>query len=522
MKQLFRAIKSLQMSVNKISPISIKKIITYLIIICALLPGTRLIYIEPESPTFYFIKYFVIGGVVISGVLFYIKSKRNENSLLYFLQLTLSTAFIPDYQLHYIFLLLTIVLFNKKLILPFNSIFKVIYILIAWAIFSYLINQFIEFNPLSFPIYFLTFFLPFIYLGLFYLNSKVYYHELVKFFLDLNLIVVGIIILQSLFLTQLHPDYWNGGTPNAHIAAAYLSIAFVLSITSFKSIKDLSFTKNFRRTTIAVITFPILFLVDAKYFFVLNLLITAFYFLAISDLSRKIKAAIVGIFAIITVIFFSTPSNPIPISILTLKSQEYNLNVVNLKFINSPKDQLLKAVFKLPLEYPLTFILGSGPGTFLSRADYTQYSIANKNKTVKFNEGREKINFKSEIAVKDTWIRKKYANGFFESTYDPGSFYNRKSGLISMYFELGIIGLVLFIFFYLQIAKKAITNPRFENDKDYRAIAILCFLFVIMNYFTHWFEYQNYSIIQYGIMGILLARISTNQTKESSNIEINI
>lgn len=510
------------MSFNKISPISIQKLITYLIIICALLPGTRLIYIEPESPTFYFIKYFVIGCVVISGVFFYTKSKKNENSLLYFLQLTLFTAFISDYQLHYIFLILIITLFNKKLILPFNSIFKLIYILISWAFFSYLINQFIEFNPLSFPIYFLTFFLPFIYLGLFYLNSKVYYHELVKFFQDLNLLVVGIIILQSLFLTRLHPDYWNGGTPNAHIAAAYLSIAFVLSITSFKSIKDFSFTKNFRRTTIAIITFPILFLVDAKYFFILNLLIVIIYFLAVSNISRQIKAIYVGIFAIIIVIFFSTPTNPIPISILTLKSQEYNLNEVNLKFMNSPKDQLLKAVFKLPLEEPFTFIFGSGPGTFLSRADYIQYTMAQKNKIVKFNEGREELNFKSTIAVRDTWIRKKYAKTLFESNYDPGSFYNRKSGLISMYFELGIIGLGLFFFFYFQMAKKTITNPRFENDNDYRAIAILCFLFIIMNYFTHWFEYQNYSIIQYGIMGILLARISTNQTEESSNIETNI
>ena len=91
--------------------------------------------------------------------------------------------------------------------------------------------------------------------------------------------------------------------------------------------------------------------------------------------------------------------------------------------------------------------------------------MSNGGKPVKYNEGRGNLSMETKIAVRDTWIRKMYAKSFFESNFDPGSFYNRKSGMISIYFEMGIVGLLLFLLFYLRIAKNALNNPNVQMKK---------------------------------------------------------
>ena len=491
------------MNLKLLSKNYILESLAYLGVVLTLFAGTNLVKIHAGSPAFFVIKISTI--VIVLGLASYFFYKQLTTN---YLKLSLFIAFTTDYHLQYAFLILTIILFNKKLLLPFNSYLKPIYLLLAWGVVSFAVNQFIEFNPLSFPLFLFTFFLPVIFFGLFYNNTGNSKNELIEFFLNLVMITSGFIVIQFFLQPNLHPDYWNGGTPNAHIAAAYISIAFILSITKLGRINRSLFPKYFREIIIAVITFPILFLVDAKYFFILTSAVLILYYLVFSHIDRKYKVMIVGALSIFTVFFFSTPSHSIPISLLTVRSNTYNLNQVNATFINSPKDQLLRAVFKLPMEYPFTFIFGSGPGTFLSRADFIQHNMGNGGKTIKYNEGRENLSLDTRIAVRDTWIRNTYAKSFFESDFDPGSFYNRKSGLISIYFEMGIIGLILFVLFYLRIMKNALKNEAALKNSDNRAAAALCILLIMVSYFSYWSEYQNFCIIQYGVMGILLAQTS--------------
>ncbi len=462
--------------------------------------GPSLKDLEDDHLIFYPIKYGLICLLLGLGIyFFYAKQIKN------YLKLTFFIPFTIDYQLHLAFIILTIVLFNKKLLLPFRSPLNSIYIFFLWGILSYIINQFIEFNPLSFPLFVFTFFIQFIFFSLFLVNADNIQDELLNFFLNLVSLTIGLITIQSVLQPAIHPDFWNGGTANAHIAAAYISIGFVICVLSLRGTSRLSLNNSLREIVLAVFSLPILFLIDAKYFLILLVIILPGYFIFTGGKKLKIAAAAFVILVMSILSISILKEKPLPLSILTFKLENYNFNTLSNSFKNSPKYQLLKSAFKLPFEEPLTFFLGSGPGTFLSRASFLQFSIGNKINSSSINNGREKIPYTSKYAVKSTWIRKKYAPNSFEENVDPGSLFNRRSGLISIYYEMGVIGLGLFIFIYFSIIKPALSTKPLLNKKYNVFIIPLAILFVTINYFSYWNEYWNFCIIQYGILGILLA-----------------
>lgn len=476
------------------------RILPYLGIFLVLISGSYIMNLSADSFFFNGLKYAVAAGLIALGINFYFKKDIGN-----FLKLTLFIAFTMDYKLHIIFIFAVLLLFNKKLLAPFNSALKPIYVLFGFGFFSYLVNQFVEVNILSFPLFTFTFFLPFIFFGLYYNYGNEFKDELISFFYNVVLIMTVVIILQVILHPKLHPDYWNGGTPNAHIAAAYLSIAFLMCTAKIMRLKKISFKENLRELTISIITLPILFLTDAKYFFLLTLFILIGFFIISPSISRRAKAFSVGVIAIMSVIFFSTPEKPIPISILTIHPNSYNFEKVNTEFQSSPKYKLLSAAVHLPVEEPLAFLIGSGPGSFISRAALLQFNLSNQENRKIYNYGRENVFFTSSIALGDTWMRSKYAKDAFPDNFDPGSLFNRRSGLISLFFELGIIGLSLFAWFHLGIIKSLLNKKTPANNKYKVEIILLVILFFTINYFSYWCEYPNYLIVQYGVLGILLA-----------------
>jgi hypothetical protein len=318
-----------------------------------------------------------------------------------------------------------------------------------------------------------------------------------------------IIFLQIIIHPDIHPDHWNGGTPNAHIAAVYIAVALIINIIKLERLDKPIIRLHYREIVISILGFLLLFLIDAKYFFILTLIILLLYFIFAPLISRKLKAFSFGILVLI-IFIFTTSDGPLPISVLTIHSNKYNMKKVNTAFTNSAKHQLAKASLALPFEEPLTFLIGSGPGTFISRAAYLQFNLG-KDTAFVFNESREKFSLSTKLAIKDTWIKKKYAPSAFYENFDPGSYLNRRSGLYSIYFEIGVIGLALFFLFYFGIFKSALKNISGLSDVSSRIIIALIPLFFIINYFSHWCEYHNYCIIQYGILGILLAPLKKSE-----------
>lgn len=457
----------------------------------------------------FLLKYGIFAFILLLSIYFFITNKTKN-----YLKTTLLIPFTIDYQLHLAFIVLTLLLYNKKLFLKFNSPLKPIYILFFWGLFSFLVNQFIEINLLSFPIFTFTFFISFIFFGLFTNLGLEFKDELVKFFYNLVLIMSAVIIMQIILYPDLHPDYWNGGTPHAHISAAYLSIAFIMSTIKLERIRTAPFRIYFREIITAAIALPILFLIDAKYFLVLTLVILIGYFFIFSFVSRKIKALSFGVLSLLIILFFSTPEKPLPLSLLTLNTSKYNLNRLNAKFKDSPREKLIEAAVKLPFEEPLVFLIGSGPGTFTSRAAYLQFNLANSSNDITYNYGREKINFTSKFAKKDTWIRSKYAKDAFYDKIDLGSLFNRRTGLISIYVELGIVGLGIFIFFHFYLIKSVLKEKNLPKTNLMLAVIPLTVLFLSINYFSYWCEYPNYCIIQYGILSLLLSEFNSTQVSQ--------
>ncbi len=453
-----------------------------------------------NSSILFLFKYGIFGLILLISIYFFIRKEINN-----YLKLTLFIPFTIDYKLHLAFIILTLLLYNKKLFLKFNSPLKPIYLLFFLGLLSFVINQFIEINLLSFPIFTYTFFISFIFFGLFTNFGLEFKDELINFFYNLVLIMSAVIILQIIIYPDLHPDYWNGGTPHAHIAAAYISIAFILSAVKLERIGTAPFNIYFREIILVIISLPLLFLIDAKYFLILTLIILVGYYFVFSFISRKIKAFSFVTLSLLVILFFSTPEKPLPLSLLTLNAHKYNINRLNAKFHDSPRHKLIQAAVKLPVEEPFVFLIGSGPGTFISRAAYLQFNLANSSNDITYNFGREKINFSFKFAKKDTWIRSKYAEDTFYHQDDAGSLFNRRTGLISIYFELGIIGLGTFIFFHFYLIKLVLKEKDLPRRNLMLAVIPLAVLFLTINYFSYWCEYPNYCIIQYGILGLLLS-----------------
>lgn len=487
----------------------IKTNLTYVAIFILFFFNSNINNIISNSSLLFLFKYGILGLILLLSIYFFITNKTKN-----YLKTTLFIPFTIDYQLHFAFIILTLLLYNKKLFLKFNSPLKPIYILFFWGLFSFLANQFIEINLLSFPIFTFTFFISFIFFGLFTNLGVEFRYELINFFYNLVLIMSAVIILQIILYPDLHPDHWNGGTPHSHISAAYLSIAFIMSTVKLERIRSAPFRIYYREIITAFTAIPILFLIDAKYFLVLTLVILIGYFFIFSFVSRKIKAFSFGILALLVILFFSTPEKPLPLSLLTLNTYKYNLNRLNAKFNDSPRHKLIQGAVKLPKEEPLVFLIGSGPGTFISRAAYLQFNIANFSNGITYNYGREKINFTSKFAKKDTWIRNKYAKDTFYDRIDLGSLFNRRTGLISIYFELGIVGLGIFIFFHFYLIKSVLKEKDLPKTNLMLAVIPLTVLFLSINYFSYWCEYPNYCIIQYSILSLLLSEFNTAQVSQ--------
>ncbi len=329
--------------------------------------GSGLVKIPVGSVLFYVIKFSILFGVLGLGIYFYYKQLTTH-----YLQLALFVPFTIDFHLHYAFIFLTIILFNKKLLLPWNSPLKPIYLLFIWGFISYVINQFIEFNPLSFPLFVATFFLPFILFSLFYINIKDgNWLEAMNFYLKIITTMLVIIFAQTILLWNLHPDFRDGGTNHAHMAGIYLSIGILLICYKYFQIKKISVYE----TTLIFAALIAMFFMDVKYIlFFLAISLVPFVYLLIKE-NYKIRIAFaVGIPAILLfwILFLD---GRIYHSVLSLEDQNYKVIDLAKNYPNSVKGKLITDYGKMIKEHPINAVFGTGPGTFLSYAAYLNSNV---------------------------------------------------------------------------------------------------------------------------------------------------
>lgn len=471
-----------------------KSILAYAGIFFVLFMGSGLVKIPVGTVWFYVIKFGIIAVVMGIGVSAWWKAKKNNLPPTTYLKLALFVPFTIDFHLHYAFIFLTIILFNKKLLLPWNSPLKPIYLLFIWGFISYVLNQFVEFNPLSFPLFVGTFFLPFIFFSFSYqYGNNEFLKEVTEFFVNVLLVMTVLIILQIMLLRDVHPDYWSGGTQNAHAAAALMTLGFILV---FNDLLKKDKTANKIKKLVLLFSAPILFyFIDAKVFlifiFFYTILILFFHF-AKSKTTRIIFFSS-GIVAVFVWLFIF--NGRIPISTLTSSEENYTLSSVLGNYSEMPKAKLFTSYIKLPFSDPLLFFIGSGPGTFISRASLLKYHISNEGTHLSITGKREKLIIPSGsifLPVR-TNLQNKFANIYDAKRFE--SFYNKKSTLFATMYEAGIIGFALLGWFFYRIW----TCVEKKNK-----IIILSFIILIMfiSYFNYWLEQTSFTIAVYLLFGL--------------------
>jgi hypothetical protein len=471
--------------------------------------GSGLVKIPVGSALFYIIKFGIILGVLGIGLWTWYKAKKNNpayrqagNPPTEYLKLALFVPFTIDFHLHYAFIFLTIILFNKKLLLPWNSPLKPIYLLFIWGFISYVVNQFIEFNPLSFPLFVITFFLPFIYLTLFYNNvSNDNMTQLFDFINSIVLIMTIIILMQTVILWGAHPDTRTGGTISAHYAAIFVSIAFMFAL--FNNEKLGTKFRLYKKRILLTIAFPLLFLIDAKYILLFLLLSVGLSFFIFRINKTYIKVGILGAIIIIILSWYNFTNGIIPLSGLVLNDVNFTVEKIYKKFSESPKAELLANAVTLPKTDPLVFLIGSGPGTFLSRAA-SSITVLEKKRVLMTPTGN-KILVDSKLPgflpFKTSWIKLKYGMSYFADNDIISALYNNKSSMINIYYEFGILGLCLFIGFFIYLNIKYF-RARLNDDKS----SVFCFtLFIfLLSLIEFWFEQPTFQILSYSVLGMKL------------------
>lgn len=467
-----------------------RTIVPFAIIFCVLLLSSGLVIIPIGSMWYYLIKFGAISLVIGLGIYFY-----SHKYMTSYLKLAIIIPFSTDYHLHYAFIVLTIILFNKKLLLPWNSIIKPIYILFIWCLFSYIVNQFVEINLLAFPLFIGTFFTPIITLPLFYIyaneqNKK----QILLFFFSVIGIMCSIIILQTIIWWNLNPDLRTGGLTDVHMAGTFLSFAVFLLTT-----KKIEFVSNFNKTirnVLILLFLLILFLIDAKYILFGLILVTISITIVRNFYKSKLTYTISILFLLVVSFLLYHFNAKIYLSVLSIEKQNFRVQNFIDNFNNMPRGKLLYAACRLPQNDINTFIFGAGPGTFMSRATEKR-SIEKYNIWLREFDGPFKSIsniYRQAIIFKDTWIQKRYVDNEAQNKLYATSIFSNNGGLLSFYFELGIVGIIILLYFLFKISD-------IDND-PMKFVTSIVFFSLFIYAFGNWLEFPNYQLLFYALVGL--------------------
>jgi len=317
-------------------------------------------------------------------------------------------------------------------------------------------------------------------------------------------ITIAIILLQTFTNWNLHPDFRTGGTMHAHFAAIFISIGFIVNLFNEKKFNAKSKLERFLLITII----PVIYFIDAKY--VLGYLFLLLLTIYPAFILQKLRYKIIGYLMIISLIasWYNFTDRLVLFSELAITTDDYHLNGLVNYFKYSQKNKLLNEAIELPKTDIKTFMIGAGAGTFLSYAayitstDYAQY---------KKDSDKSRFGFINStrlyFANHATNVREKYGTQMFNNEDKFSSIFNYRSTTINLIFELGIIGIIIFIFFYINLIRFRLNS---FNKVGFLVIVIFLFL---LNINERHLEAKNYSILHFSLLGLLINnKINTHST----------
>jgi hypothetical protein len=212
--------------------------------------------------------------------------------------------------------------------------------------------------------------------------------------------------------------------------------------------------------------------------------------------------------AALAALWFVSTDGLLPLSELAVRTKRYNLVGVSRQFSTSAKARLIRSAAALPANDPLVFFIGSGPGTFLSRAASSRTPARKGRAYGSYGWQRKFADYylPGFIRPYESWIKKKY---WRDGLVDPqlGSLFNWNSSLFNMLFETGIVGLLLFAWFFLDLARRAARAREGETGVFSRlAVIALAMFFFLMSLNELWYEQPTFQIAAFAMIGLSLAR----------------
>jgi len=371
-----------------------------------------------------------------------------------------------DYPLMIIPLTIYIIfLFNKKYFKLKKPIFITI-IFISYAFCIYIANLIVTSNILSFPLWLMSFgsgLLLFIY------YSKLNYSEkdlsnIFYFFVKLILLQLLLVFIQLLKHGKIEQGDWGiGSLNNAHLVGFYLSILLIYCLKPFwirflPLDRDKMYFKDFLKLFMWLfLLVPFLILCDAKVFYGLVLLSVGLFFIGFiiwfvlkNNLFIKKKNKFIFLGCLLFVILLSISPAIFNFYGSHFSKSDFTLSdTIDNYTVNEKSNQkyiLYQRVFKdfyVNEGFPI-YILGTGPGTFDSRASNSRaYDTLYKKGGPKIPEFISP--YSSDYTKK--YLADLYTENIALSTGGRSSLLSIPfAGIASLKAELGIIGLFLFLF----------------------------------------------------------------------------
>jgi len=437
---------------------------------------------------------------VLIVIFLYYKKQFN-----YYICFVLLMSFYNDIYIHLILIIVSLILFNKKLLPELKAPYIYIYLLFALSIVSYIINQFIELDLLSFPIFLITFLLPTVFYGIGYnLVEKIDLKKIIVFFNTIVLATYAVIYLQILIYGINDPDILTGGTAHPHFAAVFISISFLISIFAYKT-PDLQ-DNIWKRWIIILLYLPEMYFIDAKYI-LLWVIITIFLVSVFLILNKKLYRTVLIVFGAISLILLLKTNFNLPMSHVAVKYKDFGIIDLERRFKTTQKFEMLKNLASLPKNDLNVFLIGAGPGTFLSQAG--NFRMPKKENEFFVTLGGQNIKVSKYFNSKISWVKTKYGQFYLQQPLSSSAFSDWRSSYINLVFELGIIGLGFYLLFYLANIKIAF-DAKLKEDKKQISIllAALGILFLLLPLMELWAEYHNYLIVSMCFIGLLAGNIN--------------
>lgn len=427
-------------------------------------------------------------------------------------KLALAVVFTASQPAAYFFLLLSVVLYRDRLILRRDRALRPIYLLVVYGLASYLINQAVEVNLLSYPFFLLSFFLPVIFFVLFRFEEIAAAREDVLEFFYLLLIAIALVMLvQTVVYWDASPDWRTGGTGHAHMAGILVAVGFVLAL--FKRLIGVAVSGRERFMLYAGL--PLIFLADAKYVLALLLLslVTMGAVWLFATKSRLLPVVLGG--GAVVLILASWPrimQKNLVLSVASIGEAALPVGDILDGFWLTPRGRILEETFELPKSDLRVFILGSGPGTFLSRAANSRaYDTMQKSVYDQVGGGREvESKLPGFIPPFTSWITRKYALDVVHwSTYDAATWQSGLvrwvSSLTSFFWEFGIMGFAILLFFYGRLLIAGIRCGTLQPSAawvGYGLVTVALFMLGV-SYFDLWMEMPQFAILHWAMLGLL-------------------